>query len=201
MLFTLGESVQLSCEYFGLPSPQIEWYKNDQRIDDETDKRFIFQNNSTMLNITFALEKDEGRYICIVTNNMGQVSREVTLKIRLNDESSIISKPYIYILSAGIILFLIATYFLIKRKRNKRNDELPMPPIYSEVPFNLTTRDRKYEIPRENLRIGNRLGSGEFGVVMEGFLKRTSPGKKMEETRVAVKMLKPDADNQVNNFH
>lgn len=55
--------------------------------------------------------------------------------------------------------------------------------------------DKKYEFPREKLKLGKQLGAGAFGVVMKAYAQGILPYE--EETTVAVKMVKQMADNEV----
>ncbi|XP_068734203.1 fibroblast growth factor receptor 2-like isoform X2 [Montipora capricornis] len=52
-------------------------------------------------------------------------------------------------------------------------------------------KPKKWELPKRNVRLDKKLGSGHFGQVMKGFLK-TEQGIRV----VAVKMLKENADQQ-----
>lgn len=60
---------------------------------------------------------------------------------------------------------------------------------------NLLAHFEKYEFPRERLKLGEKLGSGAFGVVMEAIAQGLLPNEK--ETKVAVKMVKETANNEV----
>lgn len=55
--------------------------------------------------------------------------------------------------------------------------------------------DKKYEFPREKLKLGKQLGAGAFGVVVKGLAQGILPYE--DETTVAVKMVKQTADNEV----
>lgn len=53
--------------------------------------------------------------------------------------------------------------------------------------------DKKWEFPRQKLKIGKQLGSGAFGVVMKAEAYGICEGEPV--TTVAVKMVKRDADS------
>lgn len=57
--------------------------------------------------------------------------------------------------------------------------------------------DKKYEFPKEKLKLGKQLGAGAFGVVVKGLASGILPYE--EETTVAVKMVKQTADNEVSD--
>lgn len=55
--------------------------------------------------------------------------------------------------------------------------------------------DKKYEFPREKLKLGKQLGAGAFGVVVKATADGILPYE--EESIVAVKMVKKQTDNEV----
>lgn len=55
--------------------------------------------------------------------------------------------------------------------------------------------DKKYEFPRDKLKLGKQLGSGAFGVVVKAEAEGIVAHE--ESTTVAVKTVKPNADNEV----
>lgn len=62
--------------------------------------------------------------------------------------------------------------------------------------------DRRFEFPREKLKLGKQLGAGAFGVVMEACAQGILHHE--EETTVAVKMVNGIVDKEVFNryaFH
>lgn len=69
------------------------------------------------------------------------------------------------------------------------------PELALDEQADLLPYDRKYEFPREKLKLGKKLGAGAFGVVVKGIAQGILPYE--EETTVAVKMVKQMADNEV----
>ena len=57
--------------------------------------------------------------------------------------------------------------------------------------------DRKYEFPRDKLKLGKQLGGGAFGVVFEGIADGIRPNER--KTKVAVKMVKRMSNDEVRN--
>jgi FMS-like tyrosine kinase 1 len=55
--------------------------------------------------------------------------------------------------------------------------------------------DKKFEFPREKLKLGKQLGAGAFGVVIKAVAQNILHYE--EETVVAVKMVKKQTDNEV----
>lgn len=58
------------------------------------------------------------------------------------------------------------------------------------MPYN-----KEFEFPREDLKLGKQLGAGAFGIVVKAVAKGIVHYE--EESTVAVKMVKPNADNEV----
>lgn len=61
----------------------------------------------------------------------------------------------------------------------------------------LCAYDKRYEFPRRKLKLLEPLGSGEFGIVYKAKAKGIMAGEK--QTIVAVKTLKPSANNEVGD--
>lgn len=71
------------------------------------------------------------------------------------------------------------------------------PELSLDEQADLLPYDKKYEFSRERLQLGKRLGSGAFGVVIEGMARGILPHE--SETKVAVKMVKKMANSEVGN--
>ncbi|KAJ8300356.1 hypothetical protein KUTeg_021875 [Tegillarca granosa] len=69
----------LSCDANGLPTPTVQWMKDDKLIS-YLDKRYKFTPQGS-LNIYPVHEKDVGEYKCIVSNSEGSRTREINLEI------------------------------------------------------------------------------------------------------------------------
>ncbi|XP_055305941.1 basement membrane-specific heparan sulfate proteoglycan core protein-like isoform X2 [Sitodiplosis mosellana] len=108
----------------------------------------------------------------------------------------------IFILAVCLVLCAWAVYR--HRKRLKKaglsnfvdgNLDGFNPELALDVQADLLPYDKKYEFPRDKLKFGKELGAGAFGVVKEATAQGIIPGE--EETRVAVKMVKNIASNEV----
>lgn len=71
------------------------------------------------------------------------------------------------------------------------------PDLALDEQADLLPYDKKYEFPRDRLKLGKQLGAGAFGVVIKGVAQGILPYE--NETTVAVKMVKQMADNEVKN--
>lgn len=112
---------------------------------------------------------------------------------------------YVFVLLVIIIVCIVVIIYLCICSIHKRNDRSSseLAPFFHTVESSgLLAQDQIYEIPENNLQIGNIIvGEGEFGFVGKGYAKgKTGKVFYTEETRVAVKMLKPEADDQVIVF-
>lgn len=114
----------------------------------------------------------------------------------------------------GLILFLvICTLYLCMRIRRERklfrelkaaglanfeegNPDSINPDLALDEQADLLPYDKKYEFPRDRLKLGKQLGAGAFGVVIKGVAQGIVPYE--NETTVAVKMVKQMADNEVS---
>jgi FMS-like tyrosine kinase 1 len=75
------------------------------------------------------------------------------------------------------------------------NVESINPEISIDEQADLLPYDKKYEFPREKLKLGKQLGAGAFGVVVKATAEKIIHYE--EESTVAVKMVKKQADNEV----
>lgn len=85
--------------------------------------------------------------------------------------------------AAGLINF-------VEGSPDSINPELALDEQADLLPY-----DKKYEFPREKLKLGKQLGAGAFGVVVKASAHGILPYE--DETTVAVKMVKHNADNEV----
>lgn len=124
-----------------------------------------------------------------------------------------INKGLIFGVVAVILLLLICTVYLCLRIRRERrlfkelkaaglanfeegNPESINPDLALDEQADLLPYDKKYEFPRDKLKLGKQLGAGAFGIVIKGFAQGIVPHE--EQTTVAVKMVKKMADNEVS---
>lgn len=71
------------------------------------------------------------------------------------------------------------------------------PALALDMQAELLPYDKKYEFPRDKLKLGKELGAGAFGIVLEATAQGIVPDE--EETKVAVKMAKNIASNEVRH--
>ena len=92
-------------------------------------------------------------------------------------------------LSKNVVASDVANF--LEGKPQSINPELALDEQAYLLPYNMN-----YEFPREKLKLGKQLGSGAFGVVLEGIARGILAHE--QETTVAVKMIKPMMDADVS---
>ncbi|KAG4073862.1 hypothetical protein HA402_014067 [Bradysia odoriphaga] len=204
---SLGEPHRMFCTVIGLPVPEVNWYKDGVLIENDT--RISLSPNNQTLDIKYLKIEDDGEFKCIGENRLGSVEKLVNLKI---NNLPYINSAWIIGISVLILVLVICTIILLIRFRRERrlrrelkaaglanfdeghpdriNPELALDEQAELLPY-----DKKYEFPREKLKLGKQLGAGAFGVVVKGLASGILPYE--EETTVAVKMVKQTADNEV----
>lgn len=113
---------------------------------------------------------------------------------------------------AVILVLVICTIYLYLRTRRDRrllrelkatdlanfeegNPDRINPDLALDEQADLLPYNKKYEFPREKLKLGKQLGAGAFGIVIKGTAQGIVPFE--DETTVAVKMVKQMADIEV----
>lgn len=204
------DSIELVCEGKGKPYPRVVWTKNGKPFTDGPGIQFT-HNNSRMV-ITRLAVADSGTYECSVMNLASSLSRYTLLKVTDREIDKHKSSPIFLLLVLfviiGIIFVIMAIYLGRKLREDRRqkqdlaflsanlfdtgqmdqfNPEIPLDEQASLLPY-----DKRWEFPRDRLKLGQILGQGAFGKV----LRAEAIGLYEDEksTTVAVKMLKERAD-------
>ncbi|XP_026554889.1 basigin isoform X1 [Pseudonaja textilis] len=119
-----GDSITLACKCNSYPPvTQWTWYKMvdqvPQPVANGTEERFYIRSNGTRTDlrvVSLDLEKDPGIYVCNATNEMGEGSAEVTLKVRSRLAAL---WPFLGIVAEVLVL---VTIIFIYEKRRKPNE-------------------------------------------------------------------------------
>nr|CAD7437607.1 unnamed protein product [Timema bartmani] len=204
-------TLQWECWVGGTPQPVVTWYKNDLPLSKETLKgvgdipRLEWSEGNQTLIIKFLDEADDGTYKCKAENKVGKVEKSVTLDVK----GAGLSKGIIGGISIIIIACLVMVIYMgwrIKKERKLRKEmtlaglinfeEGAMDNMNPELPLDeqaeLLPYDKKWEFPRDKLKLGKQLGAGAFGVVMKAEAWGIVEGETV--STVAVKMVKKNAD-------
>ncbi|XP_047004974.1 vascular endothelial growth factor receptor 3 isoform X4 [Schistocerca americana] len=198
----------LNCRPSGVPKPQIVWMKDGKPLPVKpNDTSIEFMHNHTTLVIKQFTAEHAGLYTCTAINPRNKNDRKsVTATLKFKDEGGTVIS--IVVAVALVVIFILAAVLAVKMLRDRKNrkeqriaglmhftegaisnmnPDLPVDEQAELLPY-----DKKWEFPREKLRLGKQLGSGAFGVVM----KAEAFGILEEEpvTTVAVKMVKRNTD-------
>lgn len=195
----VSESTTLTCEVTGTPTPTIIWSKNNQTVGEESGV-LLKQSNST-LTILRVKKDDSGLYTCLACNTQGCDMDEAYLSVEGAEEK--MNVELIVPIGAVVIaiFFWILIVFVIRSRKRPNDGELKTGYLSmilddDDMPMDehcerLTYDASKWEFPRDRLKLGEPLGRGAFGQVVEasafGIEKVTTC------TTVAVKMLKEGA--------
>ncbi|EHB00456.1 Vascular endothelial growth factor receptor 1, partial [Heterocephalus glaber] len=194
----IGGSTTLDCHASGVPEPQITWFKNNHKIQQEPGI-ILGPGNSTLF-IERVTEEDEGVYQCKATNQKGAMESSAYLTVQgTSDKSNLELITLTCTCVAATLFWLLLTLFIRKLKRSSSEiktdylsiimdpDEVPLDEQCERLPYDAS----KWEFARERLKLGKSLGRGAFGKVVQA----SAFGIKKSPTcrTVAVKMLKEGA--------
>ncbi|XP_004680229.1 PREDICTED: vascular endothelial growth factor receptor 1 [Condylura cristata] len=195
---SISSSTTLHCQADGVPEPQITWFKNNHKIQEEPG--IILGPGSSTLFIERVTEEDEGIYHCKATNQKGSVESSAYLTVQgTSDKSNLELITLTCTCVAATLFWLLLTLFIRKLKRSSSEiktdylsiimdpDEVPLDEQCERLPYDAS----KWEFARERLKLGKSLGRGAFGKVVQA----SAFGIKKSPTcrTVAVKMLKEGA--------
>ncbi|TRY94944.1 hypothetical protein DNTS_013094 [Danionella cerebrum] len=195
----VSDSTTLVCDVSGTPTPIIIWTKDNQTVMEGSG--VILKNSNSVLTIQRVKKEDSGLYICTACNQLGCESREAYITVDGAEEK--MNVELIMPIGAVVVaMFFWLLFVFVIRNRKRKNegdlktgylsiildsDDMPM----DEHCERLTYDASKWEFPRDRLKLGEPLGRGAFGQVVEaiayGIEKATTC------TTVAVKMLKEGA--------
>uniref|UniRef100_A0A3P9HNY4 receptor protein-tyrosine kinase n=1 Tax=Oryzias latipes TaxID=8090 RepID=A0A3P9HNY4_ORYLA len=192
----VSATITLHCDAFGIPNPTVVWTKNNNTVV-EGSGVILNQNNLTIQRVK---QQDSGFYTCTACNSRGCDTSQAVLTVEGAEEKTNV-ELIVPIGSVVIAMFFWLLIVFVIRGRKKSNvdlktgylsmildsEDMPM----DEQCERLTYDANKWEFPRDRLKLGEPLGRGAFGQVVEaaafGIEKVTTC------TTVAVKMLKEGA--------
>uniref|UniRef100_A0A672LZ10 receptor protein-tyrosine kinase n=1 Tax=Sinocyclocheilus grahami TaxID=75366 RepID=A0A672LZ10_SINGR len=195
----VSDSTTLVCEVSGTPTPSVVWTKDNQTVMEGSG--VILKRSNRVLTIQRVKKEDSGLYICTACNQQGCDSHEARITVDGAEEKMNVELIMpIGAVVIAMILWLLIVFVIRNRKRPNEGDlktgYLSIILDSDDMPMNehcerLTYDANKWEFPRDRLKLGEPLGRGAFGQVVEatayGIEKATTC------TTVAVKMLKEGA--------
>ncbi|KAM4534312.1 receptor-type tyrosine-protein kinase FLT3-like isoform 2-T2 [Odontesthes bonariensis] len=163
-----------------------------------------FCNKTITSSVKIELVAGKSMKFC-VTNSVGSWCDRQMLSVpslpqtsksfQSSDNSLMLLKIGSFLLLLALVLVMVALAYFVKKKKPQYQPQLQMIQMlgpndndYIYINFKDFEYDKKWEFPRENLKLGNELGSGAFGTVLQA----TAYGinKPGVSHQVAVKMLK-----------
>jgi PTK7 protein tyrosine kinase 7 len=94
VIATIGDDLELPCQFTGEPAPSVSWYKDDVAVS----KGNIRSSGSLVIE-SFQVE-DEGSYHCTLANDIGSLRSPETLVLSKNAEITtgvLITKRLVYL--------------------------------------------------------------------------------------------------------
>lgn len=80
--FLTNEPMKLECRVKGIPSPDVEWYFNRQRIEDGVKYTMLREGDKCAMTIPHPRIKDSGIYECRARNEAGRDSCSANIAVR-----------------------------------------------------------------------------------------------------------------------
>ncbi|MGH0125404.1 UNVERIFIED_CONTAM: hypothetical protein FKN15_028340 [Acipenser sinensis] len=195
----ISETIALTCNVSGTPTPNITWMKNNKTLIE--DSGIVLTQQNRTLTIQRVKKEDRGLYICMACNNQGCHMAQAYLTVEGAEEKT--NVVLVILIGSGVIamFFWLLLVFIIRTIKRSSGGELKTGYLSiivdpDEVPMDeqcerLTYDASKWEFPRDRLKLGKPLGRGAFGQVVEAAafgIDKTTTCK-----TVAVKMLKEGA--------
>uniref|UniRef100_A0A668ARI8 receptor protein-tyrosine kinase n=1 Tax=Myripristis murdjan TaxID=586833 RepID=A0A668ARI8_9TELE len=195
----VSATVTFVCDVAGTPSPIVVWTKDNHTVQEGSG--VILSRLNQILTIQRVKKDDSGLYTCTACNFRGCDTSQAFLTTEGAEEKTTVE--LIVPIGAVVIamfFWLLIVFVIRSRKRSNGGDlktgYLSMILDSEDMPMDeqcerLTYDANKWEFPRDRLKLGDPLGRGAFGQVVEaaafGIEKATTC------TTVAVKMLKEGA--------
>ena len=70
----VGDDAEFSCRFLGKPEPEVEWYKDDQLLEESNTVKFENQDDCHILKIKNVSLSDEAEYKALARSPLGTAS-------------------------------------------------------------------------------------------------------------------------------
>uniref|UniRef100_A0A8C6WW17 receptor protein-tyrosine kinase n=1 Tax=Neogobius melanostomus TaxID=47308 RepID=A0A8C6WW17_9GOBI len=195
----VSTTVSFVCDAAGTPKPTVIWTKNNHTVLEGSG--VILSKDNGILTIQRVKKEDSGLYTCTACNSRGcDVSQAFLTTEGVEEKTNVELIVPIGSVVIAMFFWLLIVFVIRGRKRSTGGDlktgYLSMILDAEDMPTDeqcerLAYDANKWEFPRDRLKLGEPLGRGAFGQVVEaaafGIEKATTC------TTVAVKMLKEGA--------
>nr|CAD7568583.1 unnamed protein product [Timema californicum] len=180
-------------------------FSKDTIAEGGNESRIEWRDDNQTLVLKFLDEADDGTYKCLARNKVSILEKTVTLTVKGGRLGGgvIAGISVLVIVCLGAVIYMswkiheerrilreMAVAGLIHFEEgamDNMNPELPLDEQAELLPY-----DKKWEFPRDKLKLGKQLGAGAFGVVMKAEAWGIVEGETVRA--VAVKMVKKNAD-------
>uniref|UniRef100_A0A8C2ZSD8 receptor protein-tyrosine kinase n=1 Tax=Cyclopterus lumpus TaxID=8103 RepID=A0A8C2ZSD8_CYCLU len=194
----VSATISLLCDAAGTPNPTVGWTKNNHTVVEGSGES---AERNHILTIQRVKKEDSGLYACTACNGRGCDTLQAYLTTEGAEEKTNV-ELIVPIGSVVIAMFfwLLIVFVIRGRKRPRGGDlktgylsmildseDMPMDEQCERLTYDAT----KWEFPRDRLKLGDPLGRGAFGQVVEAAAFGIE--KAATCTTVAVKMLKEGA--------
>ncbi|XP_041696266.2 vascular endothelial growth factor receptor 2 [Coregonus clupeaformis] len=195
----VSATTMLICEVTGTPTPTVMWTKHNQTVVEGSG--VILSRLNRTLTIQRVKKEDSGLYTCTACNSRGCDASQAYLITEGTEEKTNV-ELIVPIGSVVIAMFFwLLIVFVIRSKKRPNNGDMKTGYLSiildsEDMPMDehcerLTYDANKWEFPCDRLKLGDQLGQGAFGQVVEAAAFGIE--KASTCTTVAVKMLKEGA--------
>uniref|UniRef100_A0A3B5MSG3 receptor protein-tyrosine kinase n=1 Tax=Xiphophorus couchianus TaxID=32473 RepID=A0A3B5MSG3_9TELE len=197
------QNQSLMCSGSGYPRPTVLWSvcthvdRCEPNSNHQVSPSAATSEDEEEVRIFFPLSSpdDDVTVKCLAYNLVGESRQVFVHRLRTVFTPALIGALSV---SSVLLLLLLIVFYKCRQKpryeilwkiieSNDGNNYTFIDP--TQLPYN-----QKWEFPRDKLRLGGVLGSGAFGKVVEA--TAYGLGTENKATRVAVKMLKPNAHSE-----
>ncbi|XP_064413251.1 limbic system-associated membrane protein isoform X2 [Latimeria chalumnae] len=106
----VGRPGSLRCEALGVPTPEFEWYRDDERINSAQGIEIYNHGTTSILTVVNVTENHYGNYTCLATNKLGAMNASLYLyrpgTVRMEEGRSPTLSQSLWFLAASLTCLL-----------------------------------------------------------------------------------------------
>lgn len=88
-----GDTLRFCAEVFGLPSPEVKWFRNKTRLIPDHRTRIERDGDNILLEIDNIAKTDQGEYICEAINYVGEAKSVALIVVRSQETKIMLAPP------------------------------------------------------------------------------------------------------------